>query len=142
MIKYFSLFSKKMELLLSWYRRLSLIFYPCAVIKYRFQQMAGMKSSTPTIYVSVGLFVLIFCFVEITIGKRHPKYKPPPECPCVVVWTANNALTHHFKIPLPLALRVSLSLLVPLRYHIRYNNLTQFSSLGARTIVFRNSMYV
>ena len=73
MIEAFPLFSKRMELLLSWCRQLSLTLYPCAAMKYRVQQMAGMKSSMHTISVSVELFVMIFCFVELTIGNPHPK---------------------------------------------------------------------
>ena len=88
-------------------------------MKYWVQQIAGMKSSAPTISVSVELWVLSFCFVELTIGNPHPKDNPPPECPLMFGWTANDASTHHFKMPLPLALRISGSVHVPLRYFIR-----------------------
>ena len=138
----FQLLSKRMELFLYWYGKLSLTLYPCAEMKYQVHQMAGMKLSTPTIYVSMELFVLIFFFVELMIGNPRPKDNPPPECPRILGWTANNASTHHFKIPLPLALRVSESLLVPLRYRIRCTNLAQSYLLGARTLVVRNVMDV
>ena len=111
-------------------------------MKYWLQKMAGMKSSTPTIFVSVELFVLIFCFVELTIGNPHPKDKPPLECTHTLLWTVKYASTHHFKITLPLALRVSNSLLVPLMYCIRCTNLAQSSSSGAYALVVRNAMDV
>ena len=94
------LFFKIMELLLSWCRQLSLTFYPCAAMKYWAQQMAGMKSSTPTVSVSVNFFVLIFCFMELTIMNLLPKDKPLPECPCILGWTEkmhpHTILKFHF----------------------------------------------
>ena len=69
--------------------------------------MSGMKSSTPIISVSMELFVLIFYFVDLTIGNPCPKDKPPTECPRILGWTENDAFTHYFKSPLTLALRVS-----------------------------------
>ena len=135
-------FSKIMELLLYWCRRLSLTVYPCAAMKYWSHQMAGMKSSPPKISVPMEIFVLIFCFLELTIGNPRPKNKPPPKCPLILGWTANDASTHHFKIPLPLALRFSERLIVPLRYPIRCTNLSKPSSPGARTLVIRNAMAV
>ena len=84
--------------------------------------MAGMKYSTPTMYVSVELFVMIFCFVELTIGNSRLKDKPPPEYTRILGWNEKDSPTLHFKIPLPLALRVSEILLVPLRYCIICTN--------------------
>ena len=92
----FQLFSKIIELLLSWCRQLSLTLYPFSVMKYWVQKISGMKSSTPTISVSVEIFVLIFYFVELTIGNPRPKDNPPPECSRILGWTANNSSTHHF----------------------------------------------
>ena len=92
-------------------------------MKYWVLQIAFMKLLTPTISVSVELSMLRFCFVELTIGNPCPKDKPPPEFPRISIWTENDASTHHFKISIPLALRVSESLCVPLMYHIRCTNL-------------------
>ena len=142
LLESFPFFSKIMELLLSWCRKLSLTLYPCAGMKYQVQKIADMKSSTPAISVSMEIFVLIFCFVELTIGNPLPKYKPPPEWPRILGWTANNASTHHFKIPLTLALRVTERFLVPLRYCIRCTSIPQSSSSFACTLVFINSMAV
>jgi hypothetical protein len=100
-------YSKIMELLLYWNKTLSLTSYPCAFMKYRVQHMAGMKSSAPTVSVSVELRVLIFCLVELTMGKPRPGDSPPPECPRMLGCTANDVSTHHFKMPLPLAVRIS-----------------------------------
>ena len=102
--------------------------------------MAGMKSSLPTISLSVELFVLIFCFLELKIGNPRPKDNPPPVCPRILGWTASNASIHHFKIPFTLALRVSGILILPLRYCIRFTKLSQFSSSADRTLVVINSM--
>ena len=142
LLEAFLFFSKIMELLFSWCRRLSLTLYPCTAMKYQVQQMSGMKSSTPTISISVEIFVLIFCFVEITIGNPRPKDKSPPEWPRIIGWTTNDASTQHFKIPLTLALRFSESLRVPLRYFIRCTNLAQSSYSGDRTFVVRNAIAV
>ena len=89
-----------------------------------------MKSSAPTSSVSVELRVLSFCFVEITIGNPRPKYNPPPECPRMLGWTANDASTHHFKMPLPLALRISSSVLVLLMYLIIFFVPFYYNRLG------------
>ena len=142
MIGAFPFFSQRMELLFSWCRLLSLTLYPCVAMKYWVQKMDCMKSSMPTIYVSVDLFELIFCFVKLTIGNPWYKDKPPPECPYVLGWTANDSSTHHVKIPLPLALRVSEILLVPLKYCIRCTNLAQLSSSCNHTLVVINLMAV
>ena len=80
--------------------------------------------------------------MDLTIWNPLPKDKPNPECPCISVWTENYVSTHHFKIPLLLALRVSKSLSVPLMYHIICTNLSQSSSPGTRTLVSRNAMDV
>jgi hypothetical protein len=49
---------------------------------------------------------LSFCLVELTMGNPLPKDRPPPLCPCMLEWTTNAASTHHFKMPVPLALRI------------------------------------
>jgi hypothetical protein len=104
--------------------------------------MAGMKSSAPTISVSVELRVLSFCLVELTIGKSCPRDSSPPKCPRMLGCTANYASTHHFRMPLPLALRISDIVQVPLMYLIKWTNLFQSSLSGARTLVVRNAIEV
>ena len=94
------------------------------------------------ISVFVEILVLKLCFMEITIGDTHPKYKPPNECPRILGWNENYASTHHLKIPLPLVLRVSGSLYVPLMYHIICTNLPQSSLSGTCTLVVINMMSV
>jgi hypothetical protein len=79
LLEAFPFLSKIIELLLSWNKTLYLTPYPYAFIKYLFQQMSGMKSSAPTISVSVELRVLSFCFVELTIGNPRPSDSPSPE---------------------------------------------------------------
>ena len=101
-----------------------------------------MKSSTPMISVSVELLAFSFCLVELTIGKPWPKESPPPECPRMFGWTANDASTHHLRMPLPLALKISGIFLVPLMYFIRWTNLAQSSLSGSRTRVVRNAIAV
>jgi hypothetical protein len=73
-----------------------------------------MNSSAPTISVSVEILVLSFCLVELTMGNPRPKDRPHPECPRMLGWTANDVSTRHFKMPLPLALKISGILRVPL----------------------------
>ena len=111
-------------------------------MKYWVLQIAFMKLLTPTISVSVELSMLRFCFVELTIGNPCPKDKPPPEFPRISIWTENDASTHHFKISIPLALRVSESLRVPLMYHMRCTKLVWFSSSGDCAFVFINVIAV
>jgi hypothetical protein len=111
-------------------------------MKYRVQHITGMKLSAPTIYVSVELLVLSFCLVEITMGNPHPKDRPPPECPRMLGWTANDASTHHFKMPLPLALTISSIIQVPLMYLIMWTNLVQSSLSGSRTLIVKNAIAV
>jgi hypothetical protein len=109
-------------------------------MKYRVQQMAGMKGTAPTISVSVELRVLSFYFVELTIGNPHPRDSPTPKCPCMLGCTSNDASTHHFRMPLLLALKISGIIRVPLMYLLRWTNLVQSSLLGARTLVVRNAI--
>ena len=111
-------------------------------MKYKLQQIAGVKSSTPAISVSIEIFVLRFCLVDTTIGNTRPKDKPPPECTCILGWTEKYASTQNFKIPLPLALRVRRSVRVPLMHCIRFIILDQFSLFIARTLVVNNVIVV
>ena len=74
------------------------------------------------------------------IGNPRPKDDPTPECPQILVWTSSDASTHHLKIPLPLSMRVSIILHVPLIYCIRCTKLAQSSSLGASTLFVINAM--
>jgi hypothetical protein len=72
------------------------------------------------------------------MGKPRPRDSPPPECPYMLGCTANDASTHHFKMPLPLALSISDIVQVPLMYLIKWTNLFQMSLSGAHTLVVRN----
>jgi hypothetical protein len=94
-----------------------------------------MKSLAPTISDSIELQELSFCLVELTMGNPLLKYRPPPLCPHMLGWTANAASTHHFKLQVPLALRISGSVRVPLRYFIRWVSLFQSSLSGACTLI-------
>ena len=111
-------------------------------MKYRVQQMAGIKLSTTTVSDSVETYLLRFWFTELTTGNPCPKDKLPPECPHILGWIANNASTHHLKILFPLALLVSESLGVLLMYCIRCTNLSQLSLLVDCTLVVINLMSV
>jgi hypothetical protein len=104
--------------------------------------MAGMKSSAPTISVSVELRVLSFCLVELTMGKPRPRDSPPPECPRMLGCTANYASTHHFRIPPPFALRTSGIVRVHLMYLIKWTNLFKLSLSGDHTLVVRKVIAV
>ena len=130
------------ELLLSRKKMSSKNLYPWDFKKFQVQHIAGMKSSLPTSSVSVDLRVLSFCFVELTTGNPHPKDNTPPECPRMLGWTANNAPTHHFKIPLLMVLRMSSSVRVPLMYLIMWTILAQSPRSGAQNIVGRNATAV
>jgi hypothetical protein len=111
-------------------------------MKYRVQKISGTKSSAPRISVSVELLVLSFCLVELTIGNPRPKDRPPPQCPRMLGWKANDASTHHFKMSLPLALTVSGIARVPMMYLIRWTNLVQISLSAYHTIVVTNAIAV
>ena len=108
-------------------------------MKYRVQKIAGIKSSMPMIYISVEIFMLSFCFVELTIGNPLSKYNPPTECPHILGWNANDASTCHLKIPFQLELRLSEVLRVILMYCIRCTILSQSPSSCARTLFFINA---
>jgi hypothetical protein len=56
--------------------------------------------------------------------------------------TANDASTHRFRMPLPLALMISGIVRVPLMYLIKWTNLFQSSLSGAPTLVVRNMIAV
>jgi hypothetical protein len=57
-------------------------------------------------------------------------------------WTANAASIHHFKMLVPLALRIRGSMHVPLRYFIRWTSFLQSSLLGAHTLSIMNAIAV
>jgi predicted lysophospholipase L1 biosynthesis ABC-type transport system permease subunit len=116
--------------------------YHCAFTKYCIQQIAGMKSSAPTISVSIELLVLSLCLVELTMGNRHSKDRPPPKCPRILVLTVNDSSTNHFKMPLPLALNISGIVRVPMMFLIRWTNLVQSSLSGSLTLIDNNAITV
>ena len=109
-------------------------------MKSRIQQIYGVKTSRITIYVSVEIFLLIFCVVELKIGNPHPKDKPPLVCPHILLLTKNDAPTQQFNIPLPLALRVSGSVRMPLMYCIKWTSLDRSLSSGACNVILKNAM--
>ena len=74
------------------------------------------------------------------MGNLRPKDNPPPEFPRMLGWTENYASTRHFKIPLRLDLRISGIVRMPLMYLIMWTILAQWSRLGARTLVVRNTI--
>jgi hypothetical protein len=87
--------------------------------------------------------VLSFCLVQLTMGNPLlPKDRPPTLCPRMVGWTVNAASTHHFKMPVPLSLRIRGRVRVPLRFFIRWVSLFQSSLSGARTLIFKNAIAV
>ena len=131
LLEAFTFLSRRIELLLSLNKTFSKTLYHQAFKKYQIQQIAGMKLSAPTSSVSVELRVLIFCFVELTIGNPHPKDNPPPESPRMLVWTANYAFIHQFKLMLPLEVRNSSRVSVHLIYLIMWTILAQLSRSGA-----------
>jgi hypothetical protein len=57
-------------------------------------------------------------------------------------FTANDVSTHHFRMPLPLALSISDIVRVPLMYLIKWTNLFQSSLSGACTLVVGNAITV
>ena len=59
------------ELLLSCKIRFSTTPYPCSRRKFRVQIKIGIISSTPTNSLSVELFVLSFCLVEVLKKEIH-----------------------------------------------------------------------
>ena len=67
---------------------------------------------------------------------------PAPVCPLILGCTANDASIHHFKMPLPLALSVKGSRLVPLKYFIKCINYFSSSLSGVLTLVVRNDIEV
>jgi hypothetical protein len=76
------------------------------------------------------------------IRNTHPRDSPPPECPRILGCTANDASIHHFRMPLPLALKISGIVRVPLMCLIRWTNLVQPSLSGAHPLVVRNAIAV
>jgi hypothetical protein len=76
------------------------------------------------------------------MGNLRPKNRPPPECPRMLGWIASDASTHHFKMPLPLALKISGIVQVPLLYLIRWTNLVQSSLSDSRTLIVKNAIAV
>jgi hypothetical protein len=87
-------------------------------MKYEVQQIADMKLSAPTIPIP-EIQVLSFYLVKLMMGNPLPKDRPPPQYPHMLGWTANAVSTHHLKMPVLLALRISGSMCMPLRYFIR-----------------------
>jgi hypothetical protein len=110
-------------------------------MKYRVQQIAGIASA-PAIFVSVELLVLSSCLVELAMGNTRPKDRPPLECPRMLGWTVNDESTHHFKMPLQLALKIIGIVRVPLMYLLMWTNLVQSSLSGSRTLVVKNAIAV
>jgi hypothetical protein len=75
------------------------------------------------------------------MGNPRPK-DAPSGVPTHVGMDANDASTHHFKIPLPLSLKISGIIRVSLMYLIRWTNLVQPSVSGSRTLIVKNAITV
>ena len=89
------LFSRSIELWLSWCRINGLRGYPCSWRKYRVHRTAGILSFTPTTSASVELVVFIFCLLDA------PFIIPRPNVMYATVWlrislcTVNAASMNH-----------------------------------------------
>ena len=83
--------------------------------------------------------MLSFCLVEVTTGKPLPMGSYLPVCPLILVWTANDASIHHFRISAPLAPSMSGIFLVLLRYFIRRTKLFQSYVSSSLTLVVSNA---
>ena len=94
----------------------------------------------------VDSYYLIFrrtsTVVGPAMGNPRPLYIPSPECPCMLGWSTKDLSTHHFKIPLPLELRIRGSVRILVRYCISHTKLSQSSSLSFRTLIVKNDMDV
>ena len=63
-----------------------------------------------------------FCFVELTMRNPIAIDRPSLVFPLMFGCTTNDPSIHHFSIPLPLALIISVRFLVPLIYFVRWTN--------------------
>ena len=97
-------------------------------------------SSMPTNSLSVKLFVFNFCLVDTEIGKPLPIVNPPPVCPRMFGWTANDASTYHMSIPSLSAPSMRGLSLSPLRYSTKWLSFSQSSMSGDLTLMVRNAM--
>ena len=61
--------------------------------------LKGILSFTPTSLASVELVVLSFCLVDIAISAPVPRVITPPMCDFMSLWTANDAPTLQYIVP-------------------------------------------
>ena len=118
------------------------MLYPWASNKYLVHSTSVIQSSTATTSVSSELHVFNFWFVELSMVNPLTVDRPPLVSPLIFWCTAKDISIRHFIIPLPLALRISSNLLVPLIYFIRCTNMVQLSLLGSLTLMVRNETAV
>ena len=113
---------------------------PLRFQEYRAHNIDGIMSLTPMSSLSVDLLVFSFCLVELTIGKPLPMVRPPPVCPLMFMWTANDASTYHFNALLVSAPSINGRLTVARRYSIKCPSFLQSSMSGDQTLVVRNAI--
>ena len=71
--------------------------------------------------------MLSFYYVELIVRNNLPIDRPPPGGPLMFGCTVDYTSMQNFSMTLPLALRISGRLLVPLVYFIICTNLAQSS---------------
>ena len=94
------------------------------------------------ISVSSELLVLRLCLVELKIVNTLSIDITQPVQPIMFGYTVIDPSIQNFSMPLPLALRISGRLLVPLIYFIIWTNLAQSSLSDSLTLAARNETSV
>lgn len=102
-------FSNIIELMLSWYITVSLIFTPCSCAVH---MACGSTSCNPITSLSVELWATNFCFEEVLL----PNDSVPPVCPFISGWTAYDASTRHLTFPVLSPCSLNCESIVPLMY--------------------------
>ena len=104
--------------------------------------MCDIRLSDAINYVSVELFVFIFCLMEVLIIAPFPNGIVPPVFLRMSGRTGYDPSTHHLTILVPSARSVSGIWVVSIRYCMIFRTFFQSSSLGPQTRVVKKATAV
>merc|ERR1712194_764572 len=117
-------FARRMINLLSWYRRLLSIVYPCASMKYLQHKIIPRTSAILTSSDSVELATFILCFLAMFTMASFPIDIIAPVCPFESRYTPKDPSTHHIMLDRLSAVKYLFMYRVPIQVHQTVSQLT------------------
>merc|ERR1712194_687509 len=135
-------FARRMINLLSWYRRLLSIVYPCASMKYWYHKIIPRTSVILTSSDSVELATFILCFLAMLTMAPIPIDIIALVCPFESQCTPKDPSTNHIMLDRLSAVKYLFMYKVPFRYITPCLSLPQSSLSGCFSLVVKKESSV